>query len=139
MKQIDKKYSSHYGILLLEDEPLMNDLLVHYCHGLPFSVDLKTYQDPLSALRDPRLDSHSIHLMLVDILLPDMNAYEFLENVKTRTGDDFPKIIAITAIANDQLVFRLKQDFQVRFLRKPFKKQDLLDLVGHVLGYAHAS
>lgn len=139
MESISKNIKNSLNILVLEDEPLMNDLLVHYCRGLPFSVDVKAYPDPLSALRDPRLDSNSIDLMLLDILLPDMNAYEFLENVKKRMGEKFPKIIAVTAIANDQLVLKLKEDFKVLFLRKPFRKQDLLTLVGDVLGYARAS
>lgn len=127
MKTQDKNEIESKNVLILEDEPLMNELVVHYCKSLPFPVDIKSYQDPLSALRDPRLDQGSIDLMVVDMLLPEMNAYEFLENVRTRSGDHFPSILAITAIANDQLILKLKETFGVKLLRKPFKKRDFLD------------
>lgn len=108
----------------------MKDLILHYCKNLPFAVQVKAYEDPYEALRDPRIDAFSIDLMILDILLPGMNAYEFLENVQKRVGEEnLPNIIAMTAIANHQLVIKLQQDFKSEFLQKPFKKQAFLDLV----------
>jgi CheY-like chemotaxis protein len=120
-------------ILVLEDEPLMNDLVKHYCSKLSFPTEVISYKDPLDALRDPRFDKSSVDVMIVDILLPHMNAYEFLSNVKERTNGAFPNVVAITAIANDQLIQQLKTDYRVRFLKKPFKKQDFLDVLAQVI------
>jgi CheY-like chemotaxis protein len=112
-------------VLVLEDEPLVNDLIKMYCKFLPFPVDIHGFLTPMEALAD--LEQVIPDLMIVDILLPEMNAYQFLKHAKERCQGGLPPTLLITAIANDHLIQEIQEDFPVALLRKPFRKQVFLD------------
>ena len=119
------------NVLVLEDEPLMNDLVQLYCKSMDNSVNVTSFVSPMEALGST--DFTTVDLMIVDILMPNMNAMEFLENVRERSGDRFPPVILITAIANDQLVQQIQEKFTISFLRKPFRKQAFLALANALI------
>lgn len=119
------------NILILEDEPLMNDLVQLYCKSLDTPVKVESFVSPMDALG--AVDFTKIDLMIVDILMPSMNAFDFLKNVQERTEDSFPPVIVMTAIANDQLVQQIQEAYQISFLRKPFRKQAFLAMANALL------
>lgn len=118
-----------YRVLIVDDEPLIRSLLVEY-----FKTDdrfeVETKEDGRFILEDNF--NLNYDLIVFDILMPNVNGIEILQNViKTN-----PKIktIAITGMANEGLLKDIKNLGCNTILKKPIKRKEFMEAIYKDLG-----
>lgn len=62
--------------IIIEDEPLAQDLLHDYIDNVDFLKLSGTFNNPLEAL--PYLKEHEVDLLFLDIEMPKLNGMDFL-------------------------------------------------------------
>ncbi|MBS1921357.1 MAG: response regulator transcription factor [Bacteroidetes bacterium] len=76
--------------LLIDDEPLALKLLEDFLEKIPFMNLIARYEEPLKAL--PVIESGSVDLLFLDILMPDISGIDFYRSLKRK-----PEVIYTTA------------------------------------------
>jgi CheY-like chemotaxis protein len=73
-----------------------------------------------------------VDLVIVDLMMPNLNGYEFTKQLRTLDGQGqgSTPIIAASGLGTDELAFEAGAD---RFIRKPFRSQELIVLVDELL------
>ncbi|MCP4457591.1 MAG: response regulator [Cytophagales bacterium] len=84
----------------------------------------ETGEKALEAFRNGSFD-----MVLMDIRLPDMDGYEVTNEIHREHPDRNVPIIALTAEINKQTLEKTHQTGMVDFLGKPFKSEDLKNLI----------
>lgn len=89
--------------------------------------DVVTAEDGIQGLA--RADSNPA-LIVVDLMLPNMNGYEFVERLRATDGRASTPVIVVSGVATGEWALRVGAD---RFLRKPFRPSELRTLVEELL------
>ena len=109
-----------YSCIIVEDEPLAAEVLADYVRQVPFLELKRICSDAIYAME--ALQSEKIDLIFLDIHLPKLKGFEFIESLKTH-----PHII-ITSAYKDYAI----QAFDVNvidYLLKPIRFQRFLKAV----------
>ena len=116
-------------ILLIEDEPLVRDLVTDVLHNHRYKV--LTASDGEEALAIAPEHPSEIHLTLSDVVLPSMSGKE----AATRLTQARPglKVLYMSGYAEEQIVHEGIVDENVAFLAKPFTPAALSEKVRDVL------
>jgi DNA-binding response OmpR family regulator len=117
------------AILLIEDDPVISELLVEYLSGEGYAVT--TAADGVAAL--DALDARSFALIVTDALAeqrPPAERWTQLETIR-RAACGLP-IIICTAHSPDAYVDYAARGFDA-LLTKPFDLEDLLALIVHTI------
>ncbi|RLJ70549.1 two component Fis family sigma54 specific transcriptional regulator [Hydrogenivirga caldilitoris] len=112
------------SILLIEDERNARYALKRVLEDAGFSV--VDVEDPKEA-KNP--DSFS--LLILDLKLKNLSGIDFLQELRER-GINVP-VIVITAYANPENIISASRYGVVDILKKPFEREELLELVERVL------
>jgi two-component system cell cycle sensor histidine kinase/response regulator CckA len=116
-------------ILLVEDEPIILDLATEMLEMNGYSV-LKA-RTPGDALRLAREHSGEIHLLLTDVVMPEMNGCNLAKNLMSlNTG---LKCLFMSGYTADIIACHGVLDEGVHFIQKPFSIQSLTAKVREVL------
>jgi CheY-like chemotaxis protein len=115
---------TRYRILLVEDDPVITHLIVTTLGKAGYEV-LKA-ENGLVALES--LATSKPDLILLDIYLPVLNGWDFLEQYQTLPDHSAP-VVAFSASELD----RALPDHVSLFLLKPFKMADLIKTVAEYL------
>jgi len=127
VRQFANHHSQHkdYSILIVEDDPLLCDnmALILQMEG----YEIRTAPDGIAALA--LITEKRPDLILCDILLPEMDGYCFLEEIKK--NDTFSDIIFIfvSALGEKSDMRRGMYAGADDYLTKPFSSEDLLATV----------
>jgi two-component system, OmpR family, response regulator len=114
-------------ILIIDDEPGVRDLLQDALTNAGYSVEAAVNgADGLDQLR-----RRSADLCIVDVNMPVMNGYEFLE--KLRAHDTKTPVLMLTARTTDDDVEKGLRDGADDYVRKPFSLEELLLRVAAIL------
>ena len=112
-------------ILVVDDDPktleLYRDVLGDAGH------EVVTAEDGIQGLA--RADRNP-SLIVVDLMLPKLNGYEFVKRLRATDGHASTPVIVVSGVATGAWALRLGAD---RFLRKPFRPSDLRTLVEELL------
>lgn len=119
-------------ILIVDDEPSI-------CETMSDLLDLKGYEiliadngvDGLKLCAD-----HHIDLIVLDLNMPRMDGYLFLERLNERhtlTGKPMPQVLIMTAVDYKRDLGLSKNLGAARFMNKPFKQHDFLSAVESLL------
>ena len=113
-------------ILLVDDEPTVLKLTTMILERQNFQIT--SFDSPLKALE--AIDPHDFDLIISDLVMPKMNGLEFLKEMRNQDPDS--KAIIISASAD---IARLQEidETDTRYLSKPFKFDELVDLINSVL------
>lgn len=76
--------------IAIDDEKKALDVIVHYAKEIEYLNLCKVFNNPLDAIQ--YLESHSIDLLFLDINMPGLNGFEFLQAIHNA-----PKVIFTTA------------------------------------------
>jgi CheY-like chemotaxis protein len=122
--------SERKTILLVEDEPSILAMTASVLDSLGYAV--RSAVSPADAIRLAREDSHPIHLLLTDIIIPGMNGRDLARTLcALRPGlrvlymSGYPaEVIARNGVLDDSLAF----------IPKPFNRADLAAKLREVLG-----
>jgi len=117
-------------ILVVEDEE-------HLAVGIKFNLEAEGYRvttagDGASALQIVEESDDTIHLVLLDLMMPGMSGYTVCESLRER-GNDMPVLIlsARTLTEDRTRGFDVGAD---QYLNKPFELDELLSRVKNLIG-----
>jgi CheY-like chemotaxis protein len=73
-------------------------------------------------------------LILLDLLMPKLSGYEFLQQLRLDERTKCTPVIVISALTDEDNVNRIKGLGALDFIEKPINIQRLIERVDHVLG-----
>jgi CheY-like chemotaxis protein len=126
-KTPDKKLT----ILVVEDHGSLCDMLSLYF--MRYGYHVRTASDGVSAL--DLLASEEIHLVLLDLMLPRMDGFTVLRQIRERSSDKPPYVIVVSAgasVKDRDLVLELGAN---EYMPKPFHLARLLERIQSVEKY----
>jgi|YelNatPaOPRAMG01_1025707.scaffolds.fasta_scaffold06543_12 DNA-binding response OmpR family regulator len=119
-------------LLIVEDDPAMRDLLeltLKQQFVPPF--ELKIAQNGLEAL--DMIQESPPTLMILDILLPQMNGLQLLQQLQVESMPTDTRIVVISALGVREVVQQAIENGANDFLVKPFDMDTLIERVKQVL------
>jgi len=122
-------------ILVIDDDLAIRVLLQAVLKRMKFEVELA--EDGAAGLetlrRDPTFD-----LILLDLMMPRLNGYEFIEQIGLRHPDHSPHIIVFTA-AGKRGVDKIPANAVCNSILKPFDLDKFIEIIAECLNGAHQS
>lgn len=120
-------------ILYAEDDSLVSSLYVEVLEMEGHEVHLaENGQEGLDTLDEMIKEGNNPDLILTDVIMPGMSGSEFITLVMERyEGREKPKVIIYSGYSADTIP---EGTDRYAFLQKPFKNQELTDLIKQVLG-----
>jgi len=114
-----------YRLLVVEDQETNRRLLVKLLEQVGFEV--KEASNGLEAVEI--WQQWNPHLIWMDMRMPVLNGQEATRRIKSMPGGQSVVIIALTATAFDEEREQILQDGCDDFVRKPFRKNEIFDLL----------
>jgi PAS domain S-box-containing protein len=112
---ISKKDILNASILIVDDQETNVILLEQLLHKIGYQHITST-MDPTSVFRLHGANRYD--LILLDLLMPGMDGFQVMEELKTNVGDDYLPILVLTAQPNQKL--RALSAGAKDFIGKPF-------------------
>ena len=111
----------HETVLLVEDNPNILELAGELLAGLGYTV--LPARTPDDALRLAREHNGDIHLLLTDVVMPEMNGRDLAEEIRAHR----PRIVTLftSGYTADVIAHNNVLDDGVHFLQKPFTRDTL--------------
>jgi PAS domain S-box-containing protein len=126
---IKEKHKGHVVILLAEDYPTNQQIVMSHLKSVGYTIDLvEDGAQALQAFREKPYD-----LILMDIQMPVMDGYEATIEIR-RLEAEMPggkrvPIVAMTAHAVKEYIDKCLESGMDGYLSKPVRRSDLLDVV----------
>jgi two-component system cell cycle sensor histidine kinase/response regulator CckA len=117
-------------ILLVEDEPTILNMTTTMLERLGYTV--LPVNSPAEAIRLAEQSSKDIHLVLTDIIMPEMNGRTLVERLKKHRAG--MKCLFMSGYTTDLISHHGALDDGVQFIQKPFAKRDLAAKIRLTLG-----
>ena len=125
--------------VIIDDEQNAIDNLIFSLNLFKEIAIVNSFTNPLNALKF--LEEHKIDLIFLDIEMPEMDAFEFLEKyrvIKNIINSNYKPYIIITS---DHIMTNDNMETSKRYsilgvgnqILKPFDKEDVLDIVEEYL------
>jgi CheY-like chemotaxis protein len=126
--ELTGKFSENYPlkILVAEDNPF-NKLFIDKLFEKFGYTDSVHAENGFEVLK--RLEDESVDLILMDIQMPEMDGLQATKRIIEKYGDKRPRIIALTADANESSKDEYLNAGMDGFLSKPFKAEALQELL----------
>lgn len=121
-------------ILVIDDDLAIRVLLQAVLKRMQFDVELA--EDGLDGLE--RLAANgSFDLILLDLMMPRLNGYDFLDQVAQRYPGQDHHIVVFTA-AGKRGVEKIPDDTVCNSILKPFDLDKFIDIIGECIRGGHA-
>jgi len=120
-------------ILVIDDDLAIRVLLRAVLQRMKFDVDLA--EDGAVGL-DKVQQNGGFDLILLDLMMPRLNGYEFIERIGQRYPEQRPHIIVFTA-AGKRGVDKIPPDAVCNSILKPFDLDKFIDIIGDCLDGTH--
>jgi CheY-like chemotaxis protein len=121
------------SILVIDDDLAIRVLLQAVLKRMQFNVALA--EDGESGLEKLHGDA-PYDLILLDLMMPKLNGYEFIEKVREEYPDKRPHIIVFTA-AGKRGVEKIPPASVCNSILKPFDLERFIDMIGDCLNGSH--
>jgi CheY-like chemotaxis protein len=119
-------------VLVVDDDPDILEALSEILEGEGFRIGrARNGQEALE-----KLDAESPQLILLDLMMPVMDGWEFARRMRQRPAQSQVPIIVLSADRN--VGTKAKELGAIGHLSKPFELNDLLDIVRSSLGQPSA-
>ncbi len=92
-------------VLLVEDDPFISKAYAHYISRSGYEVDVAL--NVIEARK--RLAAHDPDIILLDIIMPGINGYEFLEELKKKSAHKDVPVIMISNLSEESAIARCKR------------------------------
>ena len=119
-------------VLLLDDETIVGNRLGPALEKVGYDVEV--FEDPRKALN--RIREKKFDIVITDIMMPDVNGIQILEEVQKKS--DKTKVIIITGYATVALAREAMDKGACDMIAKPFSPNDLRSVIAKAadsLGY----
>lgn len=80
------------------------------------------------------LSEQSVDILLMDIIMPQMDGYALLEELRRRPIDPMPQVIVLTALGRDDFIMRAVELGVRYYMVKPFEVQVLATRIREIAG-----
>ncbi len=124
-----------FSILLVDDDPDTRNLFAtitgHY------HVEFTAFQDAEAALEF--LGSHAPDVIIIDLLLPGMDGFQALRQIRTRDLAPGSHMVAITAYHTDQTSAEVYERGFSGYLLKPVDPTTVIGYLQGVAGKEHVN
>ena len=119
----------HETILLVEDEPMILDITIKMLERQGYTVQAAA--TPGEAIRLAREHAGEIHLLMTDVVMPEMNGKALAKNLLSL----YPNLkrLFMSGYTSDVIAHHGVLDEGVQFIQKPFSVQTLAVKVREVL------
>jgi CheY-like chemotaxis protein len=112
------------GSIWIIDDSRMDCLIVEKYFRLYFpGVSVRSFTDAREALERlldlPENDPYYPHLILLDIYLPGMDGWQFIESYRAARGGKLPAAICVLTSSIDPRDYRRIQSYGLEYLVKP--------------------
>ena len=132
---VQKLDGSGLRILVIDDDLAIRVLLQAVLRRMKFDVELA--EDGAAGLE--KLQSGSKYdLILLDLMMPRLNGYEFIEQISQRYPDERPHIVVFTA-AGKRGVDKIPPNAVCNSILKPFDLDTFIDIIADCLNRAHST
>ena len=122
-------------ILVIDDDLAIRVLLQAVLKRMKFDVSLA--EDGAAGLEKLTEAEGNFDLILLDLMMPRLNGYEFIEEISKRYPDGGrPHIIVFTA-AGKRGVDKIPTDAVCNAILKPFDLEKFIDLIAECLERTH--
>ena len=113
------------GVLVIEDDPAAQELLRLHLEGAGYGVVVTASgRQALAWLREMRPDA-----VLLDILLPDLDGWEILQQIKSDAATRSIPVMVVSVVDDRQLGLALGA---IDYLVKPVSRERLLEAIGRL-------
>ena len=121
-------------ILVIDDDLAIRVLLQAVLRRMKFDVDLA--EDGAAGLDKLQHNDGGYDLILLDLMMPRLNGYEFIEQIGRRYGDQRPHIVVFTA-AGKRGVDKIPPDAVCNSILKPFDLDTFIEIITDCVNRAH--
>jgi CheY-like chemotaxis protein len=123
-------------ILVIDDDLAIRVLLQAVLRRMKFHVDLA--EDGAAGLEKLE-NGNGYDLILLDLMMPRLNGYEFIEQIARRyPPDERPHIVVFTA-AGKRGVDKIPPDSVCNAILKPFDLDTFIDIITDCVNRGHAT
>jgi CheY-like chemotaxis protein len=116
-------------ILVIDDDPMMLELYEEILTRAGHEAVIA--ENGTQGLA--RIERHP-DLIVVDLMMPNMNGYEFMKQLRASSGEVAIPVIAASGLSTGEWALHAGAD---RFVRKPFRNDELIALVTELLAAPH--
>ncbi|REL37950.1 response regulator [Rhodohalobacter sp. SW132] len=119
-----------HKVVIIEDDKV-TQMLIERIMQREFKCDTITFKNGLEGLEYAK--KHKSNLILLDIMLPGMNGYEILKELRSDELHKETKIIMMSAKSSSEDIersFEMKAD---EYITKPFQKREFIVRVKKLL------
>lgn len=120
-------------ILVIDDDLAIRVLLQAVLKRMKFEVELA--EDGAAGLEKVQQNG-GFDLILLDLMMPRLNGYEFIEKMGEKFPQERPHIVVFTA-AGKRGVERIPADAVCNSILKPFDLDTFIEIIGDCLKKAH--
>jgi CheY-like chemotaxis protein len=113
-------------ILVIDDDPMMLELYREILTQAGHEVVIAENGTQGLARSEGQPD-----LIVVDLMMPNLNGYEFVKQLRTTEGHRTTPVIAVSGLSTGQWALRSGAD---RFLAKPVRSHQLIAMIEELLG-----
>jgi len=122
-------------ILVIDDDLAIRVLLQAVLKRMKFEVE--TAEDGADGL-DKISKNGGYDLILLDLMMPRLDGYEFIEQISERNPEHRPHIIVFTA-AGKRGVDKIPPNSVCNSILKPFDLDTFIGIIGECLSRAHST
>ena len=130
---VGKLDGSGRKILVIDDDLAIRVLLQAVLKRMKFDVDLA--EDGAVGL-DKLQRNGGYDLILLDLMMPRLNGYEFIEQIGKRYSEHRPHIVVFTA-AGKRGVDKIPDDAVCSSILKPFDLDKFIDVIAECINGDH--
>jgi CheY-like chemotaxis protein len=123
-------------ILVIDDDLAIRVLLQAVLKRMKFDVELA--EDGAAGLEKVQNDNGPFDLILLDLMMPRLNGYEFIERIGGVLREQRPHIIVFTA-AGKRGVEKIPQDSVCNAILKPFDLDRFIEIIADCVNNAHTT
>lgn len=131
---VQKLDGSGKRILVIDDDLAIRVLLQAVLRRMKFQVDLA--EDGAAGLDKLQRDE-PYDLILLDLMMPRLNGYEFIDEITRRSPETRPHIVVFTA-AGKRGVEKIPPNSVCSAILKPFDLDTFIDILTECLNGSHA-
>jgi CheY-like chemotaxis protein len=121
------------SILIVDDDPTSNYICKYLLSTEFKKLQIKTFINPLDALNHIKeKNCKQENLILLDLNMPEMNGYQFLDHIES-IGVDCPVVILTNSNNIIEKEYSKKHPHIKAFFKKPFSKNHINEIKEAVL------
>ena len=135
MSMVSKLDGSGRKILVIDDDLAIRVLLQAVLKRMRFDVELA--EDGAVGLEKVKQNG-TFDLILLDLMMPRVNGYEFIDRITAEHPNDRPHIIVFTA-AGKRGVEKIPPEAVCNSILKPFDLERFIEMISDCLSRSHAT